>query len=131
MTDTITSMIGNARQAIKHAYAPYSNYTVASCIRSEDDTLFTGVNVENAAYGLTVCAEISAISQMVSSGKRHIKSIVILAGDNQLCPPCGACRQCIQEFSIPETLVYLCDKDAILKTMTIDELLPLAFKLKG
>ncbi len=130
MNDLTTLMINNAQQALKHAYAPYSNYTVASCICSEDDVLFTGVNVENSSYGLTVCAEISAIAQMVATGRRHIKSLVILAGNNELCSPCGACRQCIQEFSSPDTPVYLCNDKTVLKTMTISELLPMAFKLK-
>jgi len=130
MSDITKLMMENASQAIQYAYAPYSKYAVASCICSEDDTLFTGVNVENCAYGLTVCAETSAISQMVSMGKLRIKSIVILAGDNALCSPCGACRQRIHEFSTPETRVYLCNKKMILKTMTIDDLLPMAFTLR-
>jgi cytidine deaminase len=102
--------------------------TVAACIRSEDDSLFTGVNVENSSYGLTICAETSAICQMVADGKRQIKSIVLMAGDNALCAPCGACRQCINEFSTPQTLVHLCNQQTVLKTMSIDELLPMAFK---
>jgi len=129
MNETIKQMISHAHQALAHSYAPYSHFTVAACICSEKDVLFTGVNVENSSYGLTICAERSAISQMIVSGARQIKSIVILAGTNELCTPCGACRQCIHEFSIPETLIYLCNKETILKTMTIDALLPMAFKL--
>jgi len=130
MNNTIKSMIDNASQALKHAYAPYSNYTVGACLCCEDGTLFTGVNVENSSYGLTLCAEASAICQMVAAGKRQIKSMVILNGENALCPPCGACRQRIQEFSTPETPIYLCNQEAVLQEMSLDELLPMAFSLK-
>lgn len=123
-------MIDKARQTLQYAYAPYSNYSVSACICTEDDTLFTGVNVENSSYGLSVCAETSAICQMITAGKQTIKSMVILAGNNALCPPCGACRQLIHEFSTPKTRIHLCDNHNVLKMMTIDELLPLAFSLK-
>lgn len=130
MDTIITKMIANAHSALAHAYAPYSKFTVAACICTDKDTLYTGVNVENGAYGLTTCAEASAICTMVGSGQQRIKSIVVLAGNNQLCPPCGACRQRIYEFSTPETLVHLCDKDSIIQSICIDELLPLAFHFK-
>ena len=123
-------MIDSACQGLHHAYAPYSNFSVASCISTEDDILFTGVNVENSSYGLTVCAETAAICQMIAAGQLKIKNIVILAGDNVLCSPCGACRQRIHEFSTPSTRIYLCNQETVLKTMTIDELLPFAFTFK-
>lgn len=130
MIDLTNSMIKHAREALEHAYAPYSNYQVASCLCTEDDSLFTGVNVENAAYGLSICAESSAICQMVAAGKRKIKSLVVMNGENTLCPPCGACRQRIAEFSAPDTVIYLCNDHAVIKSMRIDELIPEVFKLK-
>ncbi len=131
MNEVTKLMINNARSALQNAYAPYSKYTVASCLCTKDNTLFTGVNVENSSYGLTVCAETSAICQMVAAGHHRIKSMVILAGDNALCPPCGACRQRIHEFSLEETRLYLCNKTVVLKTVSINELLPMAFSLNG
>ena len=131
MNDQTKLMINKAYQALNNAYAPYSNYKVGCCLVTKDDEVFAGTNVENSSYGLTICAEISAIAHMVAAGKRQIKSLVIIAGDNEICPPCGACRQCIHEFSTSETLVHLCNKDTILKTMTINDLLPMAFNLKG
>lgn len=129
--DKLTStMIAQASTALSFAYAPYSKFTVASCLCTDNDKLYTGVNVENASYGLSVCAESSAICAMVSAGERSIKSLVVLAGTNLLCSPCGACRQKIQEFSTKDTLIHLCNKDSILKTLTINELLPLAFNFK-
>ena len=123
-------MINHANQTLQQSYSPYSHYKVGACLCSEDGTLFTGTNVENSSYGLTICAESSAICQMISAGKRHIKSMVIMAFDNKLCSPCGACRQRIYEFSTSDTLIYLCNQNAILQTLTVDELLPLAFTMR-
>ncbi|MFA5960344.1 MAG: cytidine deaminase [Tatlockia sp.] len=130
MQELVGLMISKAKKALPFAYAPYSNYQVACCICAEGDKLFTGVNVENASYGLTTCAEASAICQMVSAGLQKIKSIVVLNGENTFCSPCGACRQKLFEFSTGETLVHLCDQNNVLKTLKIDDLLPLAFRLE-
>jgi cytidine deaminase len=131
MNDIINSMIQKASKALCYAYAPYSKFSVCSCIYTADGSFFTGVNVENGSYGLTVCAETSAICQMALSGNRHIKYMVLLSGSNTLCTPCGGCRQRIYEFSDAETQLFLCDKERVLKTLSIDELLPMAFSFKG
>lgn len=128
--NSIQAMLENAKLALQHAYAPYSNYLVAACLCTIDDKLFTGVNVENASYGLTLCAEASAICQMITAGQQKIKSMVILNGNNTLCPPCGACRQRIIEFSTAETIIHLCNHNNVLQSHSIDELLPLAFRLQ-
>ncbi|TAL62339.1 MAG: cytidine deaminase [Legionella sp.] len=126
--DKITSqMISSAYKALVNAYAPYSHFRVASTIYTAQGNFYTGVNVENSSYGLTICAEASAICQMVSSGEQSIKSIVILADNNLLCSPCGACRQRIHEFADTHTQIHLCNKDSIFHTLTIDNVLPLAF----
>lgn len=129
--DKITKkMISYAYEALDNAYAPYSKFKVASCIRSESDSLYTGVNVENGSYGLTTCAEASAICAMICAGERTIKTMVVLAKTNLICSPCGSCRQRIHEFSTSQTIIYLCNKDSILHTTTIAELLPFAFSFK-
>ncbi|HHF7343816.1 TPA: cytidine deaminase [Legionella feeleii] len=130
MSELTKSMIEHAKQVLGRAYAPYSNFKVASCLCSEDDQFFSGVNVENASYGLSICAESSAICQMVTAGKQKIKSVVVLNNQNTLCPPCGACRQRIAEFSTPDALIHLCNSETVIKSMTIGELLPEAFKFK-
>lgn len=130
MNKTTSKMITEAHNALVNAYAPYSKFTVAACICTDKGTLYTGVNVENGSYGLTLCAEACALCLMVSAGEQHIKSMVVLAGNNLLCSPCGACRQRIHEFSTPETVIHLCNKDSIFHSMTIEELLPLAFDFK-
>ena len=127
MDPTIEKMISQAHKRLAHSYSPYSKFSVASCICTEADNLYTGVNVENISYSLAICAEASAISAMVSAGEQHIKSLVLLSGTNLLCSPCGACRQRIYEFSTPDTTIYLCNKDSILHNIKINELLPLAF----
>lgn len=129
--DKITAlMISNAHKALSHSYSPYSKFQVACCICTDKENLYTGVNVENSSYGLTLCAETSAISAMVSAGEQRIKSMVVLAGINELCSPCGGCRQRIYEFSSPDTQIHLCTKDSILNSVKIIELLPIAFNFK-
>jgi cytidine deaminase len=130
MSDLIRKMIEQARQALHYAYTPYSNYQVASCLSCDDDSLYTGVNIENASYGLTICAESSAICQMIAAGRKTISKIVIINGEGTLCSPCGACRQRIAEFSNVNTIVHLCNHQSILNSFTIDELLPQVFRLK-
>lgn len=124
----ITSIMQKkAYETLACSYSPYSHFKVASCLHTDKGNFYTGVNVENSSYGLTVCAEVSAICQMVTAGEQRIKSMVVLAGNNLLCSPCGACRQRIHEFSTPDTMIHLCSKDTIFHSMTINELLPLAF----
>lgn len=127
MNTIMTQMISEACKVLPNAYAPYSKFTVASCICTDKDNLYTGVNVENSSYSLTSCAETSAICNMVLAGEQRIKSIVILAGNNLLCSPCGACRQRIHEFSTPDTMVHLCNNKTVFKSVSISDLLPLAF----
>lgn len=129
MTDATRLMIKTAREALPRAYAPYSKYQVASCVQTEDGSIFTGVNVENAAYSVTICAESSAICQMIASGHQKIRSLVVMNGKGDFCSPCGSCRQRIAEFSDENTIIHLCDHQNILKSLTIAELLPFQFKL--
>lgn len=130
MDKLISTMISKAHNSLNYAYAPYSKFKVASCICTDSDNLYTGVNVENGSYGLTICAEASALCNMISAGEQRIKSLVLLTEQNLICPPCGACRQRIFEFSDANTMIHLCNKDSILKSMTINELIPLAFDFK-
>ncbi|WP_028389315.1 cytidine deaminase [Legionella fairfieldensis] len=130
MSNTIELMINQAKDMLSHAYVPYSRYPVASCLCSEDNNLYTGVNVENTSYGLSVCAETSAICQMISAGRQKIKSMVVLNGENTFCSPCGACRQRIVEFSTPETIIHLCNQQSVIQSIPVHQLLPYAFQFK-
>lgn len=130
MNDLIASMISKAKHVLNNAYAPYSKFQVAACLSCEDGSLYTGVNVENASYGLTICAETSAICQMINAKQQKITNVVIMNGAATLCPPCGACRQRIAEFADSTTMIHLCSHQAPIKSLTLDELLPYLFRFK-
>ena len=118
-----------AREAAGRAYAPYSGYRVGAAVLTEKGNFYTGCNVENASYGLTLCAERAAIAAAVAAegpGMR-IKAITVAAEAGGPCPPCGACRQVIYEFG-PEALVLFQGEDG-LKEMQARELLPEGFRL--
>ena len=125
--DDIAEMLEAARRARDNAHAPYSGFTVGACLASDDGRLFAGCNVENAAYPQSQCAEAGAIAAMVAAGGRRIAAVLVLAGGPTLCPPCGGCRQRLAEFAGPEVPVHLCDPAGGRKTVTLGELLPLAF----
>src|SRR6202047_4285505 len=92
------ALITAARTAREHAHAPYSNFRVGAAVRSKSGRIFTGCNVENATYGLTVCAERVAIFKAISEGERGFDAIAVVTDTEALSSPCGACRQLIWEF---------------------------------
>lgn len=124
-----TSLINHAKDAMLKAYAPYSNFCVGAAILDENNHIHAGCNVENAAYPLGVCAEGSAISNMVLSGGRLIKQIMIISTGEQLVTPCGGCRQKINEFSDQQTTVSVYQKNKI-TSFNIQDLLPHSFSSK-
>ena len=92
------TLIAAAKQARENAHAPYSNFRVGAALRARSGRIYTGCNVENATYGLTVCAERVAIFKAISEGERGFDAIAVVAQTDRLTPPCGACRQIIWEF---------------------------------
>lgn len=116
-----TMLVAAARQARHHAYAPYSHYPVSAAILADDGRIFTGVNVENSSYGLTVCAERIAIFKAVSEGVQRVQALVVITDNGG--SPCGACRQVISEFAgdIP---VWLGDAQGNLRETSLYTLLP-------
>ncbi len=122
------SLIDLANEARRRAYAPYSNYPVGAALRTKSGRLYTGVNVENAAYPQTMCAERVAIFKAVSEGETEFEVIAVVTNNGG--SPCGGCRQVLAEFGL-DTAVLLADgKGKLVKETTVNELLPEAFTPK-
>lgn len=122
------ALIDLANTARQRAYVPYSNYPVGSSLRTKTGRLFTGVNVENAAYPQTMCAERVAIFKAVSEGEREFEVITVVTNNGG--SPCGGCRQVMAEFGL-DTIVLLADGNGkLVKQTTVRELLPEAFTPK-
>ena len=115
-----------ARNAFENAYAPYSKFQVGAALLSEDGRIFTGVNVENASYGLGRCAEQSAIQAMNTAGARRFTQIHVYTEASPPSSPCGACRQVLYEFG-PDAKVTMSNHKGETRVYTVRELLPGAF----
>jgi len=98
MTSTQDDLIAAATLARENAHAPYSNFRVGAAVRARSGRVFTGCNVENSTYGLTLCAERVAIFKAISEGERGFDAVAVVTDTDALTPPCGACRQIIWEF---------------------------------
>lgn len=126
-SELLERLVDAARRARENAYAPYSEYRVGAALATEDGTIFSGCNVENASYGATICAERGAIARMVASGgSSPIACVIVTAGPNPAAP-CGICRQVLAEFAKDIPIVLVGD-DARIET-TLAELLPMRFEL--
>ncbi|XP_061565946.1 zgc:103586 [Cololabis saira] len=127
MTDKVKELVSKCLQARDMAYCPYSAFPVGAAILTADGAIITGCNVENASYGLTVCAERTAVQRAVIEGHRKFTAIAVTCDiKDQFVGPCGACRQVLLEFGSDWT-VYLTKPDGSYKETSIRELLPLAF----
>ena len=127
----LTEMLNQAKAAALHAYVPYSHFPVGVCIRSENNQLFAGCNVENAAYPIGQCAETSAIGAMITHGQTKIREVVIVSPRAQFITPCGACRQRLYEFALPETQIHLYNNVGDFQTIELSQLLPKPFSFKN
>lgn len=121
------TLLDLAVKAMQNAYAPYSKFHVGAAICTSNGKIYSGCNVENAAYPLGCCAESSAISAMIRDGEQEISEIVVVGKGDALVTPCGGCRQKIREFSCEETKIYVCSPEGLKKTYTLEQLLPDSF----
>ena len=121
----LQKLIQAAIEMRKQSYSPYSNFAVGAAVLSNDGYIYGGCNIENASYGLTNCAERTAIFNAVSDGKRNISAIAVVADTDRPCSPWGACRQVIGEFKIP--CIIMANLKGEYKTVTLEELLPFSF----
>ena len=129
-------LIRKAIDTLPNSYVPYSHFHVAAALLCKDGTVYTGINIENAAYTPTICAERSAFFRAVNEGKREFEAIVICGGKDGVitdyCSPCGVCRQVMREFCDPGTFrIILAKSEEEYKEFTLEELLPLGFGPKN
>jgi cytidine deaminase len=122
---THEELLKAAAEAATRSYSPYSTFRVGAAVLAADGTVYTGANVENAAYGSCVCAEATAISAAVSAGVRKIDTVAAVCLDGEFCSPCGNCRQIMQEFFVDTVLMYGPDGEPDVRTLS--ELLPMSF----
>ncbi|NLO49248.1 MAG: cytidine deaminase [Clostridiales bacterium] len=127
MTDR--ELINAAFKALENAYAPYSGFRVGAAVECEDNIVFTGCNVENAALGDTVCAERVALFKAISEGRKSIIRIAVAAHSDEYCMPCGSCRQAISEFS-KDAEILSARSDGRYVSYKLSELLPHQFEPK-
>lgn len=128
MTD-IKKLIKEALEIKNKAYTPYSNFNVGCVVKTKTGKIYKGVNIENASYSPTLCAERNALSTAITDGERDFAYIVV-TGDSEYTYPCGVCRQFIREFADSDTKIIVAKDVENYKTYTIDDLLPYSFSKK-
>ncbi|MFT4538278.1 MAG: cytidine deaminase [Planctomycetota bacterium] len=122
---TPQELVAAAMEVRERAYAPYSNFRVGAAVLTSAGELFAGANVENASYGLTICAERVAIGSAVAAGARKVSMLAVVSKPGACM--CGACRQVLSEFAEPDAMVMLASEDGSFETVSFAELLPRAF----
>ena len=124
-------LINKAKEAMAHAYAPYSGYHVGAALLTSDGRVYQGCNIENAGFSPTVCAERTAFFKAVYDGARSFEAIAVVGGKNGeitgFFPPCGVCRQVMREFCGDDFLIHMGGTDGAIKTLRLSELLPESF----
>ncbi len=127
MMQNLEILVEKAKKVRENAYAPYSKFKVGAAVLADDGKVYTGANVENVSYGLTVCAERVAVFKAVSEGARQIRAVAIVADTDKPISPCGACRQVLLEFAAKECKVIMANLKGEQVTKSIDELIPYSF----
>ncbi len=123
-------MVLRAASAKQHSYSPYSKFRVGAAVLTDDGVIFSGCNVENASYGLSICAERNAIFQAAHAGKRNIVAVAVSSDEKGFITPCGACRQVISEFADGSTEIILVTADGKTKSVQFEKLFPTPPKLE-
>jgi len=124
----VEKLINIARAAREKAYAPYSRFHVGAALLTGQGQIYKGCNIENASYGLAVCAERVALWKAVSEGERDFAALAVIAGGEDYCFPCGACLLVLFEFC-PQCRIFMCDSRGDFREKLVTELLPCAFQI--
>ena len=128
---TPEELVRQALAAMKFAYVPYSGFTVGAALLTKSGKVYLGCNIENAAYGPSNCAERTAIFKAVSEGEREFAAIAVVGGKDgvaaDIFPPCGVCRQVMQEFCAPNFMIYMGRGDDSYEAVPLEQLLPYGF----
>ena len=126
----LADLFAAAKAAQANAYAPYSRFKVGAALRTQSGAVYSGCNVENAAYPQGCCAEAGAIAAMALAGERRIAEILVIGDGDALCTPCGGCRQRIREFADPSTVIHIAGPEGVRAKFTLGELLPEIFRAR-
>jgi cytidine deaminase len=123
----LDAMFAAAKAAQAKAYVPYSRFRVGAAVLGDDGQIYSGCNVENAAYPTSTCAEAGAVAAMILAGVRRIEAVLVIGDGTELCTPCGNCRQRLREFGLPSMPIHVADSDGVRQSFTLDQLLPYSF----
>lgn len=124
---SLDDLFAAAKQAHARAYAPYSRFKVGAAVRGGGGGVYSGCNVENAAYPAGTCAEEAAIAAMVAAGESRIAEVLVIGAGDTLVTPCGACRQRIREFASPQTAIHVAGPEGVRRSFMLEDLLPFSF----
>lgn len=122
--DAAEALLAAAGAVRERAYAPFSDYPVGAAIRTDDGRVFTGCNVENRSFGLSLCAERAAVAAAVAAGARRFAALAVVTASNPPAAPCGLCRETLAEFCGPELPIHLASADGARRDTTLGELFP-------
>jgi cytidine deaminase (EC 3.5.4.5) len=122
-------LIEKSLESIRKSYSPYSRFKVGAAVLTKDNSIYSGTNIENISYSLTICAERVAVAKAISEGHKVIKAVAIATNKGHFVPPCGACRQFLKEFCDDMAVILVKSKSEV-KIYMLSELLPESFKLK-
>ena len=127
MSKNVEALFAAAKAAYDNAYAPYSKFPVGAAVKTPEGEIYSGCNVENAAYPQGWCAETSALAAMVGAGRRRVAEVCVVGGGAGLCTPCGGCRQKLREFCAAETPIHVAGPEGVRASFTLGALLPESF----